>query len=326
MILNNKTIMKQSVLNVMRDIAIHLNNEAQEGEFSYIQQREIILRVFKEGKSRYDVPTIILRLTVIDSLYSTNAQYSYFSIEDMANEIFSLGSNEKDAVEYFKQIALGGNDSKNLFNKEYGIRKNCNAGSKQMSLMSKYAYYTLLSDNSSALGFPIYDSLVIKTYPLVCKKLPVTGKDIKTDDITEYVASLDVLRKELFGNDDRFEGMQQFDILDAYLWRMGKLCSGNYSLLLIKEDYKRFISNLSLNAPDDQALWNRFNAKLSKDVVKTTYKSKTGKETEKYKINFNAIIEYQCRSLETKSIVSELKSGIIFSLIEHWKEYYVEYE
>lgn len=317
--------MKQSVLNVMRGIAAQLREEEQAGVFSYIQQREIILRLFKNVSS-YDISTIILRLTVIDSFYSTNAEYSYFSIEEMATNIYSLGENEADAVDYFKKIASGGSDYKNLFSKKYGMRKDCTSGSKQVSLMSKYAYYVLLRDGSSNLGFPIYDSLVIKTYPLVCKKLPVTGKDIKTDDITEYVASLDVLRKELFGNDDRFEGMQQFDILDAYLWRMGKLCSGNYSLLLIKEDYKRFISNLSLNAPDDQALWNRFNAKLPKDVVKTTYKSKTGKETEKYKINFNAIIEYQCRSLETKSIVSELKSGIIFSLIEHWKEYYVEYE
>lgn len=317
--------MKQRVLDVMRGIAAQLKEEEQAGVFSYIQQREIILRLFNEVSS-YDISTIILRLTVIDSLYSTNAEYSYFSIEEIATNIYSLGENEADAVDYFKKIASGGSDDKNLFGKKYGMRKDCTQGSKQVSLMSKYAYYVLLRDGSSNLGFPIYDSLVIKTYPLVCKKLPVTGKDIKTDDITEYVASLDVLRKELFGNDDRFEGMQQFDILDAYLWRMGKLCSGNYSLLLIKEDYKRFISNLSLNAPDDQALWNRFNAKFPKDVVKTTYKSKTGKETEKYKINFNAIIEYQCRSLETKSIVSELKSGIIFSLIEHWKEYYVEYK
>lgn len=30
MMLNNKTIMRQSVLKVMRDIAIHLNKETQE--------------------------------------------------------------------------------------------------------------------------------------------------------------------------------------------------------------------------------------------------------------------------------------------------------
>ena len=308
----------------MRGIAAQLREEEQAGVFSYIQQREIILRLFKNVSS-YDISTIILRLTIIDSFYSTNAEYSYFSIEEMATNIYSLGENEADAVDYFKKIASGGSDDKNLFGKKYGMRKDCTQGSKQVALMSKYAYYVLLRDGSSNLGFPIYDSLVIKTYPLVCKKLSVAGGNINTDDITEYVDSLDALRKELFGNNDnRFEGMQQFDILDAYLWRMGKLCGGNYSLLLTRDDYNRFISNLSLNARDDQSLWNRFNAKLPKDVVKTTYKSKTGKETEKYKINFNAIIEYQCRSLETKSIVSGLKSGIIFSLIEHWKEYYVE--
>ena len=318
--------MKQRVLDVMRGIAAQLKEEERAGVFSYVQQREIILRLFNDVSS-YDISTIILRLTVIDSLYSTNAAYSYFSIEEMAKKIYSLGKDEAAAVEYFKNIASGESDCKNLFGAKYGMRKDCSKGSKQVSLMSKYAYYVLLRDGSSNLGFPIYDSLVIKTYPLVCKKLSVAGGNINTDDITEYVALLDALRKELFGNDDnRFEDMQQFDILDAYLWRMGKLCSGNYSLLLTREDYEQFISNLSLNDNEAQDLWNRFNAKLPKDVVKTTYKSKTGKETERYKINFNAIIEYQCRSLETKSIVSELKSGIIFSLIEHWKEYYVEKE
>lgn len=287
--------MKQSVLNVMHDIAIHLNKETQECEFSYIQQRETILRVFKEGKLRYDVPTIILRLTVIDSLYSTNAQYSYFSIEDMANELFSLGSNEKDAVEYFKQIALGGNDSKNLFNKEYGIRKNCNAGSKQMSLMSKYAYYTLLCDNSSALGFPIYDSLVIKMYPIMWEKMFGIKTTIEKECIEKYVASLNALRKKLFDNNDLFYGMQQFDILDAYLWRMGKLNGGNYSLLLTRSEYVRFISNLGLNSVVAHA-----NTK------------------------FNENVALRCREMDTQDILqgTERNKNILTSLIDHWKTNY----
>lgn len=280
----------------MRDIAIHLNKETQECEYSYNQQRETILRVFKESKLHYNVHTIILRLTIIDSLYSTNAQYSYFSIEDMANELFSLGSNEKDAVEYFKQIALGGNDSKNLFGKEYGIRKNCNAGSKQMSLMSKYAYYTLLCDNSSALGFPIYDSLVIRMYPIMWKKIFGIKTPIEKECIEKYVASLNVLRKKLFENDDFFCEMQQFDILDAYLWRMGKVNGGNYSLLLTRSEYVKFISNLGLN----------------EDVAPANTK-------------FDESVASRCRKMDTQDILqgTGCNKNILTSLIDHWKTNYL---
>ena len=88
--------MKQRVLDVMRGIAAQLKEEERAGVFSYVQQREIILRLFNDVSS-YDISTIILRLTVIDSLYSTNAAYSYFSIEEMAKKIYSLGKDEAAA-------------------------------------------------------------------------------------------------------------------------------------------------------------------------------------------------------------------------------------
>ena len=43
--------------------------------------------------------------------------------------------------------------------------------------------------------------------------------------------------------------MQQFDILDAYLWQMGKLEGGNLSLLLTKSEYEQLIANVKLAPP-----------------------------------------------------------------------------
>ena len=173
---NIKTIRK-----IMGDIIPTLKKEAGEqssqNDFSYTQQRAMINQIFAmTSGTSYNVPSIMLRLTVIDSLYSTNAQYSYFSIEDMANKISGLG-DEKAAAEYFYSLVMGEGDEKHLFSSRYGIRKNCEDGSQQISLMSKYAYYVLIQNPAKyPLGFPIYDSLAIEMYPLVCSKVEVPAR------------------------------------------------------------------------------------------------------------------------------------------------------
>jgi len=215
----------------------------------YHLQRGMINRLFTSGGA-YDKSTIMLRLTVIDSLYSTNAAFSHFSIEEMAGAIFEIGS-EEEAANYFDAIARGGEDTRGLFSKSYGTRKNLGKGRVQMSLLSKYAYYVLLQNPARyPLGFPIHDSLVCSVYERACRLVGVTpGRGLKTS-IEHYAAALDRLRTAIFGDKELFQGMQQFDLLDAYLWRVGKLDSGNLSLLLNRDDYARFIQNLGLeNSP-----------------------------------------------------------------------------
>ena len=194
----------------------------------------------------------MLRLVVIDSLYSTNAAYSYFSFEEMAEHIHALGS-EEDARNYFYGIACGKKDTHQLFQEPFGIQKNLSEGNKQMSLLSKYAYYTLYSNKERRKkylkGFPIYDSLALESYPTVCKLLGIKRRTGLWDDIEAYVKALNEVRALLFDGEQLFEGKyQQFDILDAYLWRMGKFSGGNLSLLLGRDDYVKFVNNLQLNA------------------------------------------------------------------------------
>ena len=69
--------------------------------------------------------------------------------------------------------------------------------------------------------------------------------------IGEYISALNELREEIFGKGSTalFCGLQQFDILDAYLWWMGKLEGGNFSLLLTEGEYKMLINYVKPTPP-----------------------------------------------------------------------------
>ncbi len=247
---------KAQILATMRLIAEkELDKEASSLQTAtYNDQKQLISALFNSVKE-YNTGSIMLRLVVIDSLYSTNAAYSYFSFEEMADKIYNLlGGTEEGARQYFYDIACGtGYDKYNLFQEPFGIQKNLSEGSKQMSLLSKYAYYTLYGNEETRkkypLGFPIYDSLALEAYSTLCKMLSIeqgTGID---DSIEGYVRALNKVRDFLFDGNGLFNNKyQQFDILDAYLWRMGKFNGGNLSLLLSRNDYVTFVKNLGLNA------------------------------------------------------------------------------
>lgn len=329
----------ETIRNILPIIIPTLEKESDNNnieDFSYTQQRAMINQIFDmTSGANYNVPSIMLRLTVIDSLYSTNAQYSYFSIEEMAKNIHAIGG-EEDAVQYFytlvnRQDGKLGEDKKNLFSNTYGIRKNCEDGSKQISLMSKYAYYVLIKNpEEHPLGFPIYDSLAIEMYPLVCKKIGLTPKSKSSisDSIEKYIEALDKVRNTIFSEKTDFNGFQQYDLLDAYLWRMGKVNNGNYSLLLTKTEYEKFIQNLGIRHNKGES---NFEENLYKKYGNTQWKGKPliNKEDKKgktkYSYDFNTIVQFQCANLEIDNIVKDIpNSECIKQLIEHWKEFYLK--
>lgn len=311
------------------------NETSEEQQFSYVQQRAMINQIFATTSGdNYNTQSIMLRLIVIDSLYSTNAAYSYFSFEEMANAIKRLG-NEEDAAEYFYGLVKDKKDDmQKLFSKKYGIRKNIKDGSKQMSLMSKYAYYVLLQNPKKyPLGFPIYDSLAIKMYPEVCKKFGISPQftkgaaDNNKLEIEKYISALNELRGAIFGNDELYEDFQQYDLLDAYLWRMGKLDEGNYSLLFNKDDYEKFITNIGLSAIDVENYGEHIYKKTIKEnLVECKEKQdKNGKVKYEYKYDFNDLVRYQCLNMKVEDIlkdVTETNKDNMATMISHWKELY----
>lgn len=245
----------------------------------YNNQRAIISRLFRgeegygQGQGRlqgsgyvhshghgHGQEHILLRLVVLNSYYSTNAAYSYFSLEQLAERIIDettqfATKSGKLPNDYFYDVVLQNlgkptTIGKDFFEASYGIKKNGAPGATLKSLISKYAYYCMMMDpNKYPLGFPIYDNLARKSYRKVMKALELKPQMVQTLDegsIGEYISALNELREAIFGKGSTalFCGLQQFDILDAYLWWMGKLEGGNFSLLLTEGEYKMLINNI----------------------------------------------------------------------------------
>lgn len=315
-IILNKEQTIMAIRDVMNQLLSKFNNNPNEPlvSYTYTQQRFMINQIFQKTSGKnYNQSSVMLRLIVIDSLYSTNAQYCYFSIEEMAKAIIMLGTEEEAAI-YFYGLVTGGKDKRHLFSNRYGIRKNLEKGSKQMSLMSKYAYYALLqSPQQYTLGFPIYDRLALNMYPIVYDRLALSKNSINNSDdnicIEDYIKALNKLRKVIFSieKDKLFKDYQQYDILDAYLWRMGKLDGGNYSLLLDRNDYQRFIKNLGLNN----------STKDSQNDEASTSSKENSFHT------FNENVRIKTSELKLSKIIKGLNdSEHIKVLIEHWQKYY----
>jgi len=221
----------------------------------YDKNRDLIKSLFNPAIP-YNVDVVYKRLVVIDSLYSTNMNQRYYGIEDMANTIYALSPSDnrlRDLVRNFRDtLFLRGFSAVYLhpitatFNMSYGIHKNLAPAGSAMSLLSKYFYYLLLTDPSEIIGFPIYDSLASYMYPIVCKYVYASGTprkivSVKTiNHLCDYFLALNQLRISI-GISSIGGSLQEFDLLDAYLWRMGKFSGNNFSLLLDKTDYTTLI-------------------------------------------------------------------------------------
>jgi hypothetical protein len=278
----------------------------QRNTSNFFLHRDIINSLFKPSTQLDAEAQIILRLTIIDSLYSTNAAYSYFSIDEMAQKIISLGDDDA-ASQYFYGIATSKNTGKILFDERYGIRKNLDQGCRQMSLLSKYAYYLLLQNKEKyPLGFPIYDSLALDQFPKVYNRLGIKlNKKLKyKDNIDDYVKALEVLRKELFSDDAKYN-FQHFDLLDAYLWRMGKFDVGNISLLNTRQEYTQIIENLELRPSQT-----------------TLNKEETEDQKQKKEERFAHQVVAKFKSTSVTDILKNIDNcdEAFKSFLEHWKK------
>lgn len=304
--------MKAEILEVLSSLDESIKSEL-EGEVEatgYSRHVRIIQSLFSPYDTEgYGTDAILKRLVVIDSFYSTNASYSYFSMEEMADKIFAFPS-ERDFADYCYGIVEGGKDSQELFDMHYGIRKDTSKGRKQMSLLSKYVYYLLKVDKERyPLGFPIYDSLALKTYPKVCKCLGLKMNKAIEKDICLYVSALNGLRRDLFDDNPESYYLQQFDLLDAYLWRIGKISGGNYSLLLNRGSYEKFITIL----------------KLAKVSTETSVSEKSEREEEVGVPNKEFDAEVKKRLCERRGdVFSEVGNPNLAHLFKHWLELYCD--
>lgn len=199
----------------------------------YQTDRKVIEEIFNNTKANFSIESIITRLTIIDSYYSTQMNKRYYGIEDLAKELFiACGENEKTLTNLFVEITEEPykGDILKVFNHEnYGIHKNGKEAGKAISLISKYAFF------QTQFNFPIYDRLAKVVFPLLMNRhFHEESKhySINTEDISNYIQSISKLNEISLIND--------FDKLDNLLWLCGKILDGNFSMILKnKKSYKK---------------------------------------------------------------------------------------
>lgn len=195
------------------DLAYNAIN-LKDNDTPYLKNKKLIKQIFKLNIKE----KIILRLTVLDSFYSTNMNKRYFGIEELAEELKKF-NNDKRLIQTAKRFLKDPKNSKEmgfigLFEKEYGQNKNRNGGQKAISLISKYLYF--LTDYK----FPIYDNLVRWGI----------GSPSEKNAVKFY---------EKMVNLNKNSSINNFDKLDSFLWVFGKIYkNNNYSGIWTKKEWK----------------------------------------------------------------------------------------
>ena len=140
-----------------------------------------------------------------------------------------------------------------------------------------------------------------------------------------------LLRKSIFGKSTkRYKGYQQFDLLDAYLWRMGKFTGGNIASLS-REDYTKFITNLGLEAErkdDDWETATAYKQRLAQNsnfssIKKTKQKVKKNETITTSEVDINHAILELLKTKHSREIFKTLKAEKYMAILhQHWLKYF----
>ncbi len=278
----------QSESNLLKE---HLKNDATKESIQVPENKipscfsidkYLLKKLFKRTKSN-SFNDIYTRLLVLDSTYSTQMTKRYYGIGELAETIYLLSTrtefrhnlekfaenpteesrssfkfNKKAMVLFIDRT----NDSKrgvsNLFSEKYGINKNAEDKGLALSLITKYAYF------ETQQCFPIFDSIANERAPLIWHYCVSDSQPSlkKTDDIIEYISNINKL-KNLLG--------VSYDDLDCFLWHLGKLMRGNFSLIFSMEEYIHYKKRIKTYIPEDKDNNDKeFILKFLKSIYKST--------------------------------------------------------
>jgi hypothetical protein len=227
--MNTSDIIKE--FNEYTDIAYRILQSST----NYIRSKQIISDIFKIYRcNRFE--TIIFRLTIIDSYYSTQMNKRFFGLDDLANRLTEVANNDETlqsmCLEFISNTIIN-NGIKDLFNGKYGIRKTGQNVGQAASLISKYLYFL------TEYKFPIYDNLVKISYLLVKNKYPqLSIPDINKkfdNSYFEKIKQLNIVTKTY-----------DYNKLDNLLWLIGKLTKGSLSVILNKDRYLQLIDKIKI--------------------------------------------------------------------------------
>jgi hypothetical protein len=207
-----------------------------EDSTDYIESKNLIHSFFKDKEENLTFEKVKLRLTIIDSIYSTNMNRRLFGINELALEILKISqNNDKILIEKigtFLSNPTNKNDISNILFKQFGIDKKGKPKGHATSLISKYFYFLL------DFQFPIYDSLVKDNLPIINKKIQCIKKlNLKNGQIQYFN---DVIK---FNKDSE---INDFNKLDNMCWLFGKINKGSFSLIINKNKYLNLIKYIDL--------------------------------------------------------------------------------
>jgi len=213
------------------------------GDTAYYHDKKMIANIFQAKKGK-DFDKIKLRLTIIDSYYSTQMNKRFFGIEEIAEKILAVSKNDEELINKFKNFIENPNEEMKileLFKTKFGCKKTGEQSGVAPSIISKYAYFL------TNFKFPIYDNLAKEGYKLICKKYPnLELRKLNDNNIVNYFENISNLNK--------ITNINNYDKLDNLLWLYGKLTQGSFSLILHKKDYLKLVNNI------------KFKSEKSKDV------------------------------------------------------------
>jgi len=237
----------------------------------YFFARNRIDSVFKDTKKNFSEDSINMRLTIVDSIYSTNMRVRLFGITELAEKIFSIGNDDallEEVEKYKKNIK----ESKVnlLLEGNYGIKKSGDEFGEARSLISKYLYFV------SEHKFPIEDSLLKSNINNVLKYFGYSNIRVRKDsNFLHGIIS--------FCEDENIK----FDEFDNFMWLLGKLSKGSLSALLSKDNYLKVIKNLGIESTKSEEI----DKEIAKKIIDTKYLNSISKYISKDLYDFLIFIK-----------------------------------
>jgi len=244
-------------LNKFADKAYNILNN-KETQTIYNRSKKIISTLFNKDKE-CDLNTIIFRLTLIDSYYSTQINSKrLFGIEDLAKEIYRISENKDKIIinkcDLFLNDLNANSEIKSLIeSKKYGINKIGKDAGHAVSLISKYLYFLM------EYNFPIYDSLAKKSYEKIKSKYQnLKLPEIDKKNCNSYFEGLKKLNS--------VSRINNFNKLDNLLWLIGKITSGSLSLIIDRINYVNLVeeAEVETKVKNIKTKWKNNKDKLDK--------------------------------------------------------------
>ena len=196
-----------------------------QGSTPYSSAKRAISSLFAAQTNLSRFEHLCLRLTVIDSYYSTNMSKRYYGIEDIGLALQRIGPADDDITQFFLDYITNppsSSEANAFFSAVYGINKSGDRSKRAQSLISKYGYF------QTVYRFPIFDTLARKSYAKLSRLYPDQIRRCrKLDDIQEFFQCLRELNKTI----------DSYDKMDNLLWLMGKVAEGNLSLIINRDKY-----------------------------------------------------------------------------------------